>query len=208
MTPIESHFAGASGRLELHRGIIQAAFESSERNARHLLGADAIDVLFIDSPDEAIPELGVGGYTHGPHVILIAIDPDYSDLSEQHIFSTLIHEFHHAMRWRGPGCYGDLGDMMVSEGLAQLFEEEVTGVRPIYSQVPITSLEVEKAKLEVHREVFNQAKWFFGTDEISRWFGYSFGYQICEAYAKSTMRSAADLVGVSTSNVLDAAGLP
>ena len=207
MKPIQSHLAGASGRLERHRGIIEAAFESSRRNARHLLGADAIDVLFIDSPEEAIPEIGVGGFTYGPHVILIAIDPDFTDLSEQHIFSTLVHEFHHVMRWRGPGCHGDLGDMIVSEGLAQLFEEEVTGIRPIYSQVPITSLEVEKAKVEVHREVFNQAKWFFGMEEISRWFGYSLGYQICGAYAKSTLLSAADLVGVSTRDVLDAAGL-
>lgn len=207
MTPIESHFAGASGRLEPHRGIIEAAFESSKRIAWDLLRADGIDVLFIDSPDEVIPELGIGGYTYGPSVIMVAIDPDFPDLNEQHIFSTLVHEFHHAMRWRGPGCHGDLGDMIVSEGLAQLFEEEVTGERPIYSQVSVTSPEVEKAKLEVHQEAFNQGKWFFGTEEISKWFGYAFGYQICETYAKSTMRSAADLVCVSTRNVLEAAGL-
>lgn len=207
MTPIESHLASASGRLERYRGNIEAAFESSERIARELLRADAIDVLFIDSPDEAIPELGVGGYTYGPHIVIVAIDPDCPNLSEQHIFSTLIHEFHHVMRWRGPGCHGDLGDMIVSEGLAQLFEEEVTGVRPIYSQVPINSLEIEKAKLELYLPAFNQAKWFFGSEDITRWFGYAFGYQICATYAKSTMQRAADLAGVSTREVLEAADL-
>ena len=206
MKPMESHIANTSGRLVQHRGIIEAAFESSERIVRDLLDAEAIDVLFIDSPNEAIPELGVGGYTYGPHVIIIAIDPDCPNLSEQHIFSSLIHEFHHAMRWRGPGCHGDLGDMLVSEGLAQLFEEEVTGVRPIYSQVPVTSLEIEKARLEVHRQTFSQAKWFFGVDDIARWFGYAYGYQICASYAKSAQRSASDLVGIPTRDVLEAAG--
>lgn len=103
------------------------------RIAQDLLQAEGIDVLFIDSPDEVIPELGVGGYTYGPHVIIVAIDPDFPDLSEHHLLSTLVHELHHAMRWRGSGCRGDLGEMMVSEGMAQLFEEEVTGVRPLYS---------------------------------------------------------------------------
>ncbi len=186
---------------------MEAAFGSAQIIAKDLLRADAIDVLFIDAPDEAIPELGVGGYTYAPHVILVAIDPNFPDLSEQHIFSALIHEFHHVMRWRGPGCHGDLGEMLVSEGLAQLFEEEVTGVRPIYSNVPITATEIEKARLEVHKETFNQAEWFFGTGEISKWFGYSFGYQICGAFSKSTMRSAASLVDVSTREVLDAAGI-
>lgn len=207
MTTIKSHFAGASGRLERHRGIIGAAFESSASIARDLLHADAIDVLFIDSPNETIPELGVGGYTYGPHVVMVAIDPDSSNLNEQQIFSTLVHEFHHVIRWRGPGCQGDLGDMLVSEGLAQLFEEEVTGIKPIYGRVPITSPEVEKVKVEVHRETFSQAKWFFGADEISRWFGYAFGYQICRMYAESSSRSAADLINVSTSDVLEAIGI-
>ena len=111
------------------------------------------------------------------------------------------------MRWRGPGCHGDLGDMIVSEGLAQLFEEEVTGVRPIYSQVSITALEIEKAKSELHLAVFNQAKWFFGSEDITRWFGYAFGYEICATYAKSARQSAADLVGAPTREILDWAGL-
>lgn len=207
MKPIESHIASASGRLDRHRGIIDAAFESSMKIAQDLLQAEGIDVLFIDSPDEAIPELGVGGYTYSPHVIIVAIDSDFPNLNEHHLFSTLVHELHHVMRWRVLGLHGDLGEMMVSEGLAQLFEEEVTGVRPLYSQVLITSSEIGKARLELHREAFSQAKWFFGTENITKWFGYTFGYQICAAYAESTQRSASDLVHVPTRAVLEAADL-
>ncbi len=207
MKSVESHIAGASGRLDRHRNIINVAFEAAMRIAQDLLHAEGIDVLFIDSPDEVIPELGVGGYTYSPHVIIVAIDPDFPDLSEHHLFSTLVHEFHHAVRWRGLSLHGDLGEMMVSEGLAQLFEEEVSGVRPMYSQVLITSSETEQAELELHQQAFSQAKWFFGTENITRWFGYTFGYQICAAYAQSTHSRASDLVGVSARDVLEAAGL-
>lgn len=203
MRPIEIHIARASGRLDRHRGIIEAAFKSAARIAQDLLFAEGIDVLFIDSPDEAIPELGVGGYTYGPHVIILAVDPDFPNLSEQSLLSTLAHEFHHAMRWRQSKLNGDLGEMLVSEGLAQLFEEEVLGLRPIYSQVPITALEIEMAKLDLHLPAFDHAKWFFGSKDITKWFGYTFGYQICEAYAKSVQGSASGLVGISAREVLE-----
>lgn len=206
MKRIESHVASASGRLDRHRGIIDVAFQSAAKTAQELLYADGIDVLFIDSPDETIPELGIGGYTYGPHVIIVAIDPDFPELSEQHLFSTLVHEFHHAMRWRRTKLHGDLGEMLVSEGLAQLFEEEVSGVRPTYSQVPITATEIEKAKLELHLPAFDQAKWFFGSEDITKWFGYTLGFQICARFASSTGRSASDLVEVSARDVLDVAG--
>lgn len=172
--------------------------------AGDLLQAEAIDVMFIAAPNEAIPEMGVGGYTYGPHVIVVAIDPDSAHLSEEYLLTTLVHEFHHAMRWRGPGCDGDLGKMLISEGLAQLFEEEVLGVPPIYSQVSITEAEIEMAKLELHQQPCNQSKWFFGADGITRLFGYTLGYRICRDYAKSTGRRASELVDVPTEEVLKA----
>lgn len=41
MAPIESHFAGASGRLERYKGNIETEFVSSESIARDLLLAVA-----------------------------------------------------------------------------------------------------------------------------------------------------------------------
>lgn len=99
-----SHIANSSGRLDLHKAMIASTFDSAARTASGLLDAEAIDVMFIASPGEVIPEMGVGGYTYGPNTVVVAIDPDSPNLSETHLLSTLIHEFHHAMRWRGPGC--------------------------------------------------------------------------------------------------------
>jgi Predicted Zn-dependent protease (DUF2268) len=207
MRPVTSHVANSAGRLDRHLGLIGAAFGSSARTARDLLGADGIDMLFIDAPDEVIPEWGIGGSTYGPHVIIVAIDPGFPGISEEHLVSTLVHEFHHAMRWRGPGCGGDLGDMLVSEGLAQLFEEEVLGAPPMYSQVRITEAEVGQANLDLHRQPFSQAKWFFGAEGITRMFGYAYGYRICRAYAGGAAKRASELVNVPAPAVLRAAGL-
>jgi uncharacterized protein YjaZ len=205
--PVTSHVPNSAGRLDRHLDLISAAFESSVQPARELLGAEGIDVLFIDAPDEVIPEWGIGGSTYGPHVIVVAVDPEFPGLSGEHLMSTLVHEFHHAMRWRGPGCGGDLGGMLVSEGLAQLFEEEVLGAPPMYSQARITEAEVAQAHLELHRQPFSQAKWFFGAEGITRMFGYAYGYRICRGYAGSTAQRASELVNVPAPAVLRAAGL-
>jgi len=203
MRLVNSHVANASGRLDRHKNIIAVAFDSSAGAAQNLLQAEGIDVLFIDSPVEAIPEMGVGGYTYGPHVIIVAMDPESPNLTEQHLATTLVHEFHHAMRWRGPGCGGDLGAMLVSEGLAELFEEQVLGVPPMYSQASITGSEVEQAKLEFHHQPFSQSKWFFGAEGVTRMFGYTYGYRICKDYATSTGRQASELVDVPIHEVLE-----
>jgi hypothetical protein len=104
--PVTSHVPNSAGRLDSHLALISAAFESSARPTRDLLGAEGIDVLFIDAPGGVIPEWGIGGSTYGPHVIVVAVDPEFPGLSEEHLVSTLVHEFHHAMRWRGPGAGG------------------------------------------------------------------------------------------------------
>ena len=201
-----SHIANSSGRLDLHKAMIASTFDSAVRTASDLLDAEAIDVMFIASPGEVIPEMGVGGYTYGPNTVVVAIDPDSSNLSETHLLSTLIHEFHHAMRWRGPGCGGNFGAMLVSEGLAQLFEEEVLGTPPMYSQVSISDSEVESAKLVLNQEEFSHPKWFFGAEDITKWFGYTFGYRMCNNYATSVGMRASELVKVPTREVLITAG--
>lgn len=207
MRHLTSHLANSSGRLDAQKDMIASAFESASRAAGDLLQAEAIDVMFIASPGESIPEMGVGGYTYGPHVIVVAIDPENPKLSEEYLLTTLVHEFHHAMRWRGPGCGGDLGEMLISEGLAQLFEEEVLGEPPMYSRVSIKGEEIEMAKSELHRRPFNQSKWFFGADGITRLFGYTLGYRICRDYAESVGRRASELVSIPTREVLEFANL-
>ena len=205
--PVAMTIANSSGLLDPHLEVIVAAFESATSHAQTLLGAEGIDVLFVDAAGETIPEWGVGGYTYGPHVILIALDSAFA-LAQKTIETTLVHEYHHAMRWRGPGCGGDLAHMLVSEGLAQLFEEEALGEAPFFSRVAIKEDEVTRARASLYSQPFSQAKWFFGSDGITRHFGYTYGYQLCRAYATASGKRASELVDVPTREVVtyDSAG--
>ncbi len=89
------------------------------------LDAGDVAVHLVDAPDECIPEWGIVGTTWGPHCVVLAVDPDHA-ADPEHVFSTLVHEVHHAMRWRGPGCGTSLRERLVTEGLAQAFEADCT----------------------------------------------------------------------------------
>ena len=93
--------------------------------------------------------------------------------------------------------------MLVSEGMAELFEEQVRGEAPFFSRVSITDDEVGAARAVLYEPEFNQKKWFFGADGITFSFGYTYGYQVCRAYADATGKSAAELIGVSSRQVLE-----
>lgn len=197
MRAIECHVGNATGHLDRHRATIADSFDFASARARELIGAEGIDVLFVEAPSEAIPEWGVGGYAYGAHVVLVALDPEF-DIEERRITSTLLHELHHAMRERGPGCGGSLAQMLASEGLAALFEEEVIGEAPFFSRVEIRDDEITLAQASLYTQPFSQSKWFFGADRITRNFGYTYGYRVCRDYSESVSASAADLVSIPT----------
>ena len=202
MRPVTLFIANAGGTLDNLVDVVNDAFEAAFKSAQILLGVEGVDVLVIGGPELAIPEWGVGGYTYGPHVIVVALDPTATP-SSHHIERTLVHEFHHTMRWRGPGCDGSLGQMLVSEGMAQLFEEEVLGDAPFFSRVSITDEEIAAARAVLYEPEFNQTKWFFGADGIALHFGYTYGYRICKAYADITGKRASELIGVPSREILE-----
>ncbi len=202
MRPVNLFIANAGGTLDALVDATNEAFRAAVTPAQQLLGVEGVDVLVIDAPDDAIPEWGVGGYTYGPHAILVALDPA-ATVDSRHIERTLVHEFHHTMRWRSQGCGGNLGQMLVSEGMAQLFEEEVLGEAPFFSRANITDGEIAVARSVMYEPQFNQKKWFFGADGITFSFGYTYGYRVCRAYANATGKPASELIGVPSREVLE-----
>ncbi|PKQ03227.1 MAG: hypothetical protein CVT72_15350, partial [Alphaproteobacteria bacterium HGW-Alphaproteobacteria-11] len=49
------------------------------------------------------------------------------------IGAILAHELHHVARIRGPGYAAEFGEALVSEGMAQVFEEELGFSTPFYA---------------------------------------------------------------------------
>ncbi len=202
MRPVNLFIANAGGTLDVLGDAITEAFEAAVRPTNKLLGLEGVDVLVIDAPDDVIPEWGVGGYTYGPHAILVALDPTMK-VDRHNIERTLVHEFHHTMRWRGQGCGGSLAQMLVSEGMAVLFEEQVFGEAPFFSRASITDDEIVAARAVLYEPKFDHKKWFFGADGVTFSFGYTYGYQVCTAYANATGKPASELIGVSSKEVLE-----
>jgi uncharacterized protein YjaZ len=168
-------------------------FEKARQMCSDRLGATGIDVHVLDAPDECIPEWGIGGFTYGPHTIVLAVDPDH-DIDATTIFSTLVHEMHHAIRWRGPGCGTTLGERLVSEGLAQVFESECTGRVPRYAQGEIRQEHRALALAAIREDPADDGRWFFGAADVPRWFGYRLGYSIVEERTNACGRDAAEMV--------------
>ena len=170
---------------------LSTAVATATTMVRARLDCDDIDVVFYAEPDDTIPEWGIGGYTQGKHLVLVAIHPTRK-IDDKHLLSTLIHEFHHALRWRHTTLGEDLGDMLVSEGLAVLFESEILE-EPIYAKVKRTQTNIRLALDNVSERPCNTGRWLYGAGDLPKAFGYSLGYRLCRDYALKQSRSAAEL---------------
>lgn len=202
MNSIKLHIANASGSLDAHLNVIKNAFKDASVSADRFLRADKIDILIIDAPYNTIPELGVGGYTPSSNVVYINIDSS-KEILEKDLYMGMLHEIHHAIRWRDPGYGTTLKEALLTEGLATLFEEECSGETPIYATVKITKDQILKASKELNNKKYNHIEWFItGNKDIPRWFGYTYGYQLAKSASNTLKKPASELVSVSASDVL------
>ncbi len=196
--PINKYIANASGEFGAEiLDKVEAGFNQAVPIVQDKLSADKIDVIFINAPMNVIPEIGIGGYSPGPYNVYVSLDPEFTTFTVEDMVLTILHESHHCMRWRKPGYGQTLGEAMISEGLATLFEEEYSGEPPIYAQVKIKDDEIEEARKNLDNKQYNHSEWFFGAKGIQRWFAYTYGYQLSKAYSERTGKSAAELVHTS-----------
>jgi uncharacterized protein YjaZ len=193
--PINKYIANASNEfgIEILRKI-EEGFREGLKIIRNKLNADKIDIIFVNAPMNVIPEIGIGGYSPGPYNIYVSLDPKFTTFTVEDMTSTILHETHHCMRWRNPGYGLSLGEAMISEGLATLFEEEYSGITPLYAQVKIKQEEIEKANKSLNNKEYNHSDWFFGGKDTQRWFAYTYGYKISKSYSQKVSKTAAELV--------------
>jgi uncharacterized protein YjaZ len=185
--------AGRAPRMHAALRAFEEPFQEAVAVCRSRLHAEAIDVHVIDAPDEVIPEWGLGGYTYGPHTVVIAVDPDRV-LDPLNVFSTVVHELHHAMRWRGPGPGSSLRERLVTEGLAQVFEAETTQRPPFYAKGDLDEEDRALANRHLDEDPADEGRWFFGSKDVPRWFGYRLGYSVVAHALESLDSDSAAMV--------------
>jgi hypothetical protein len=146
---VKFHLLDAYGEIPpaLRRSIKRELRDSLASVSTHLT-VDRVDVLVVPGK-WVIPEYGLTGQAGGKGRITITVDPESLRLRDTEraarLLGTLAHELHHVLRMRGPGYGTSLGESLISEGLAQCFEEEV-GLPPPFYAVFLDAAALTKAE--------------------------------------------------------------
>lgn len=197
------HILKASGRLAQYETVIMETAEAALYDIQKKIHLPSVDIVFEDNPNEAILNHASGGICPNPHLVRVAINPEYENINVElsaDLRSTLAHELHHAARANVVG-YGDtLREALVTEGLAAHFDIELHGGEPKPWDVEVTGRELEQMKQlaikEIDDENHNHARWFFGAGdgEIPYWTGYSLAFNLVGKYLDQTGKTAGELV--------------
>lgn len=179
--------------------------KKATRVANNYLQHTDCNILVFADPDKTIPEEGLGGLSWGNDWIRIDIDPNtklgVTKAIQTYLPGMLAHELHHARRSGSVGYGETLSEMLVTEGLAQAYQEFLyPNVDVMYAHY-LTAAEIGKAwitaQAELNSKEYNHLKWFYGTGKLKRWAGYSLGYDIVQKYlTRNSEMTPASLVDI------------
>lgn len=158
--------------------------EHSTRAAKILRLSGVLNFTVYPNKDWCIPQTGDGGYTAGKDWIQLSIDlsiPNkFKRIAENSLPATIYHEMHHAKRMATVG-YGDqLLEVVITEGLASVFAEDMF---PKF-KTPWGKYSVDEIRDylniflgHVNDKKYNHVEWFFGEGK-PYWLGYKVGIYI------------------------------
>lgn len=180
MSIFNIHFLNARNALNPVMPEARAAARAAVAAAGDHITLPRFD-LVIRAGDEVMTGWGIGGYAPAPGQIQITLDP--ARFSPDLFVRTLVHEFHHLIRWDGPGYGKSLGEALVSEGLAGHFVLHVLGGAPDpWDAVAPSDGLMRRASNEWSRRDYDHAEWFFGKGAVRRWSGYGLGHRLIAEY--------------------------
>lgn len=195
MLDLRVHFLEADGSLAPWREqMLEAVRETAERVGASVSAADSaapIDVLVECRPGETIPELGIAGACYRRALVFFTLDPGNDNfeasLAAGEVQKLLTHELHHSFRHATCGYGSRLGEALVTEGLADAFDDEINGGNGQPWNHAIAGSDwagvLERAERELWAETYDHAGWFYGSDRaLPRWAGYTIGYHLVRTY--------------------------
>lgn len=181
------------------------------------LNIDLINIVVYPNRGWIIPEIGSGGATLNSEYIRLVIDPFRKDKDVKHIVESFLpsivyHEMNHISRWHKPGYGNNLVDVIISEGLAIVFAEEV------WKSFKAPWGRYEQGKIKKYIELFternkkkdknyNHAEWFFGKGKPD-WLGYKIGAYIIRTIKKENQNiDSSALVHMNSKKIIKLSGL-
>lgn len=189
MASWDIHICNSRHRLDVALSVILDALEHAERACAEIHKPIRLD-LTVRATDWPMPEpLQVSGSAFGPARIDLGVDMSRQvsdDNLHQSVLRTVLHEFHHVLRWDRLGYGLTLGEALASEGLAQAFVHEVMDCPPEPWEQAIDGEQLAAISQEARREFeaseYDHGEWFFGAGQFPNWSGYSVGHQMVARY--------------------------
>lgn len=167
--------------------------------------------ILLGDPENSVlmASEGYSGFGGIPGYILLIVVPN--EFNRTRLKSALAHEFNHNVRFTyEPFNHGDISveDYLVTEGLAEVFAEELYGIEqrgPWVQDYDDEELEYTIAVMKDGREArgFDQVSAYMYGDEVareqgyqpvglSRNAGYTIGYHLVKDYLKNTGKTIAE----------------
>ena len=178
-----------SGNLNQFVEQIETEFKNSIQKIEKIFPNQNIDIIVYDNPFGTIPEYGIGGYTPYHHLIFISLDPNFPNIQEsisKQFSRTLTHEIHHAIRTKYVGYGNSLLEALISEGLADHFDSEINQCKPQSWDTALNQEQLDKfnklATKEYFNKNYNHNDWFFGSNDIPKWTGYTLGFELVKNF--------------------------
>lgn len=183
------HFLNARGTLDN----IEPRLRTTLGEACDMLGVRGrllkVDIVVRGEEGPGASRLAVGGRARGPGVIEFVINLDAitspAALHDE-VLKALFHEYHHALRWEGPGYGHTLGEALVSEGLAQAFVHEMLDCPPEPWETLPPGVDLgrlcQQADAAFDDPDYPHDTWFFGSGDLPEWTGYALGSTLVAAH--------------------------
>jgi uncharacterized protein YjaZ len=192
------HFLNAGGKLAPHIELITQTLNAAKLHLAAMTPLFALDIVISSVDIPGATDIGILGYSGSPRLIHLTFDyslfEDASALMLE-LQKTIYHEFHHALRWEGPGYGFSLGEALVTEGLAQHFVHQAMDCAAEPWEAVLTRAALapfaDMANAQFDVSDYSHADWFFNAQPMPRWLGYSLGYAIVGDYLLDQLGASA-----------------
>lgn len=207
---VEFYLADDYRFSQAERSDIEGVARSTALEARRLLPTLPQDlVIRVYAGSDIIPESGERASIVPPATVIWVVDPQHEGgvtrVVDTWLRATLLHEWHHLVRAQTVTSTS-LMDAVISEGMATVFERDVGGVAPPWGMYPddVADWVVELMALPADAD---GNLWLRRRHPDGRlWVGMRAGAYLVDRAMKRSGRTAAELVAVTTEEILALAG--
>lgn len=160
-----------------------------------------------------IPEDGICGRTYNSQLIILVVDKQQVEISEDVVFETICHEMSHSLRWEKlPEYSNTLFKGMILEGLGVTLEAKAMSDSQrqnkqfFLKEMQSTDQEMIDAMIKQLRGLFDNEQYdydmifYTGSDTLPRWAGYRLGYYFVNKHLQETGTTIFDATLASYNN--------